>query len=112
MGKLLFEITGTFAEFKPTMIKTPVCAGIQTVKETLARDGRFVNRKTGIVRRGLGPAWCREEKAWSCPADLTKGNDVIKTAKQIGLRDGPQAAHGACGNALNELPELRHSRGR
>ena len=49
-------------------------------QETLARDGRFVDRKTGIVRRGLGPAWCREEKAWSCPADLTKGNDVIETA--------------------------------
>src|SRR5262245_44315970 len=50
MGKLLFQITGAFAEFERTMIKTRVRAGMQTVKNTLARDGKFVSRKTGIVR--------------------------------------------------------------
>ena len=36
MGKLLFQITGAFAEFERTMIKTRVRAGMQTVKDTLA----------------------------------------------------------------------------
>src|SRR5262245_56899154 len=63
MGKLLFQITGAFAEFERTMIKTRVRAGMQTVKNHLARDGKYVSRKTGIVRTRLRPPRCREGKA-------------------------------------------------
>ena len=84
-GKLLFQITGAFAEFERTMIKTRVRAGMQTVKETLARDGKFVSRKTGIVRRNLGRPGAEKEKLEAARAELARGTGIIKTAKLIGL---------------------------
>src|SRR5215470_4472993 len=54
MGKLLFQITGAFAEFERRMIQTRVRAGMQTIKDKLARDGKFVSKKTGVVRTSLG----------------------------------------------------------
>jgi len=88
MGKLLFQITGAFAEFERTMIKTRVRAGMQTVKETLARDGKFVSRKTGIVRRNLGRPGAEKEKLEAARAELARGTGIIKTAKLIGLGVG------------------------
>ena len=88
MGKLLFQITGAFAEFERTMIKTRVRAGMQTVKETLARDGKFVSRKTGIVRCNLGRPGAAKEKLEAARAELARGTGIIKTAKLIGLGVG------------------------
>src|SRR5262245_12170545 len=48
IGKLLFQITGAFAEFERTMIKTRVRAGMQTVKNTL-RPPSSSPRKTELV---------------------------------------------------------------
>src|SRR5262249_18058082 len=62
MGRLLFQITGAFAEFERTMIKERVRAGMQTVKDAIARDGKFVSKKTGIVRRNLGRPGAEPEK--------------------------------------------------
>src|SRR5262245_63588423 len=85
---LLFQITGAFAEFERTMIKTRVRAGMQTVKNTLARDGKFVSRKTGIVRTHLGRPGAEKEKLAAARAPLTKGTGIVKTAKLIGLGVG------------------------
>jgi len=88
MGKLLFQITGAFAEFERTMIKTRVRAGMQTIKDTLARDGKFVSKKTGIVRNRLGRPGCEKEKLAAARIELAKGTGIIKTAKLIGLGVG------------------------
>jgi hypothetical protein len=68
------------------MIKTRVRVGTQTVKETLARDGKFVSSKTGIVRRNLGRPGA--EKLEAARAELAKGTGIIKTARLIGLGVG------------------------
>lgn len=85
MGKLLFQITGAFAEFERTMIKTRVRAGMQTTKDTLARNGKFVSKKTGIVRSHLGRPGAEQEKLQAARAELAKGTGILKTAKLIGL---------------------------
>jgi len=40
-GKLLFQITGAFAEFERSMIRQRVRAGLSVIKEKIARDGKF-----------------------------------------------------------------------
>jgi DNA invertase Pin-like site-specific DNA recombinase len=45
-GRALFGMLGFFAEFEREMIKDRVKAGMGRVKATLARDGKFVSRKT------------------------------------------------------------------
>ena len=70
------------------MIKTRVRAGMQTVKNILARDGKFVSRKTGIVRTQLGRPGAEKEKLEAARAELTKGTGIVKTAKLIGLGVG------------------------
>jgi DNA invertase Pin-like site-specific DNA recombinase len=43
MGKLLFQITGAFAEFERTMIRQRIAAGLKTVKATIAAKGPSIN---------------------------------------------------------------------
>lgn len=52
-GKLLFQVTGAFAEFERSMIRQRVNAGLSAIKARIRRDGRFTT-KAGIVRRRLG----------------------------------------------------------
>jgi len=52
-GKLLFQLTGAFAEFERSMIRQRVRAGLNVIKEKIARDGKFTS-KAGKVRRRLG----------------------------------------------------------
>jgi DNA invertase Pin-like site-specific DNA recombinase len=52
-GKLLFQLTGAFAEFERSMIRQRVRAGLNVIKEKLVRDGKFIS-KAGKVRRKLG----------------------------------------------------------
>ena len=54
MGKLLFQITGAFAEFERTMIRQRTKAGLRTIKARIDRDGQFTARRSGIVRKRLG----------------------------------------------------------
>jgi DNA invertase Pin-like site-specific DNA recombinase len=61
-GKLLFQITGTFAEFERGMIVQRVNAGLGVVKAKLAMDGKFTS-KAGIVRSKLAPARRRAGEA-------------------------------------------------
>src|SRR5262245_12929246 len=52
-GKLLFQITGAFAEFERCMIQQRVRAGLSVVKAKLAKDGKFETRR-GVIRTKLG----------------------------------------------------------
>src|SRR6476620_6100004 len=52
-GKLMFQITGAFAEFERSMIRQRVRAGLGVIKQKIARDGKFVS-KAGKVRKRLG----------------------------------------------------------
>ena len=52
-GRLMFQITGAFAEFERSMIRQRVRAGLKTIKAAIERDGKFTS-KAGVVRRRLG----------------------------------------------------------
>jgi DNA invertase Pin-like site-specific DNA recombinase len=41
MGKLLFQITGAFAEFERSTIRKRITAGLKTVKAAIATEGSF-----------------------------------------------------------------------
>ncbi len=55
-GKLLFQMTGAFAEFERSMIRQRVRAGLSVIKAKIERDGKFVSKgrqgaeKTGPAR--------------------------------------------------------------
>jgi DNA invertase Pin-like site-specific DNA recombinase len=87
MGKLLFQVTGSFAEFERAMIRQRVRAGLSTVKEKLARDGKFTS-KAGRVRRRLGRPGSEPEKLTQARIELEKGTGIGKTARLVGLGTG------------------------
>jgi DNA invertase Pin-like site-specific DNA recombinase len=72
-GKLLFQVTGAFAEFERSMIRQRVNAGLARAKAQGKRLGRpcVDHRIEARVR-----------------AQLTKGTGVIKTAKALGIGVG------------------------
>jgi len=86
-GKLLFQITGAFAEFERSMIQQRVRAGLKVVKDKLARDGKFETRR-GVVRTKLGRPGAEPEKLEAARRALAGGAGIIKTAKTIGLGVG------------------------
>src|SRR5262245_26784872 len=90
MGKLLFQITGAFAEFERSMIRQRIRAGLNVIKDKLARDGKFES-KAGIVRTRLGRPRVESEepkKIERARLELAKGTGIIKTAMLIGLGVG------------------------
>jgi DNA invertase Pin-like site-specific DNA recombinase len=90
MGKLLFQITGAFAEFERSMIRQRIRAGLSTIKAKLARDGKFES-KAGIVRTRLGRPGAESkepEKFRRARLELAKGTGIIKVAKEVGLGVG------------------------
>src|SRR6478752_5037920 len=69
-GRLMFQVTGAFAEFERSMIRQRVRAGLQRAKAQGKKLGRpFVDAAL-------------ERKA---QVELRKGTGVIKTAKLVGL---------------------------
>jgi DNA invertase Pin-like site-specific DNA recombinase len=72
-GKLLFQVTGAFAEFERSMIRQRVNAGLARAKAQGKRLGRprVDHRIAARVR-----------------AELTKGTGVIKAAKALGIGVG------------------------
>jgi DNA invertase Pin-like site-specific DNA recombinase len=63
-GKLLFQMTGAFAEFERSMIRQRVRAGLSVIKAKIERDGKFVSKAckvsstvprwpTGVIRLGF-----------------------------------------------------------
>src|SRR5262245_34083500 len=90
MGKLLFQVRGAFAEFERSMIRQRIRAGLNIIKDKIARDGKFES-KAGIVRTRLGRPCVESEepkKIERARLELAKGTGIIKTAKLIGLGVG------------------------
>jgi DNA invertase Pin-like site-specific DNA recombinase len=90
VGKLLFQITGAFAEFERSMIRTRVRAGLKRAKDQIKRDGHFVT-KHGEVRKRLGRPGAEPDKLRKARAELAKGIGIVKVAKQVGLGVGTVA---------------------
>jgi DNA invertase Pin-like site-specific DNA recombinase len=86
-GKLLFQMTGAFAEFERSMIRQRVRAGLSVIKAKIERDGKFVS-KAGKVRKRLGRPGAEADKLDWARRELTKGTGICKTAKLTGLGTG------------------------
>jgi len=86
-GKLLFQMTGAFAEFERSMIRQRVRAGLSVIKAKIERDGKFVS-KAGKVRKRLGKPGAEADKLDWARQELAKGTGIIKTAKLTGLGTG------------------------
>jgi DNA invertase Pin-like site-specific DNA recombinase len=78
-GKLIFQVTGAFAEFERSMIRQRVNAGIKRRKAELALNKTFTSN-AGIVRRSLGRPGAQPEKVALARVELAKGTGIIKTA--------------------------------
>jgi DNA invertase Pin-like site-specific DNA recombinase len=86
-GKLLFQITGALGEFQRSMIRQRVRAGLNVIKDKLARDGKFVS-KAGKVRRRLGRPGAEPNKIELARRELAKGIGIGKVARVVGLGVG------------------------
>jgi DNA invertase Pin-like site-specific DNA recombinase len=82
-GRLLFQITGAFGEFERSMIRQRVRAGLNVIKDKLARDGKFVS-KAGRVRRKLGRPGAEPDKIERARLELAKGIGIGKVAREVG----------------------------
>jgi DNA invertase Pin-like site-specific DNA recombinase len=96
-GKLLFQVTGAFAEFERSMIRQRVNAGLARAKAQGRRLGRprVDHRVAARVR-----------------AELTKGTGVIKTAKALGIGVGSGATDQAGDGGGVRPPQRRQRAGR
>ena|SRR5262245_28300954 len=86
-GRLLFQITGAFGEFERSMIRQRVRAGLNVIKNKLARDGKFTS-KAGKVRRKLGRPGAEPDKIERARRELAKGIGIGKVAREVGLGVG------------------------
>jgi len=86
-GKLLFQLTGAFAEFERSMIRQRVRAGLGVIKQKIARDGKFVS-KAGKVRKRLGQPGAEAHKLELARQELARGTGIGKTARMLGLGTG------------------------
>src|SRR6476469_950132 len=73
MGKLVFQVTGAFAEFERTMIRQRVKAGLK----------RAVAQGVKLGRPKIDSATERKVRA-----QLTKGLGILKVAKSLGIGTG------------------------
>jgi DNA invertase Pin-like site-specific DNA recombinase len=87
MGKLLFQVTGAFAEFERSMIRQRVNAGLSIIKTKIKREGRFTS-KAGIVRSCLGRPGAEPEKIARARLALAKGIGIGRVARLTGLGTG------------------------
>jgi DNA invertase Pin-like site-specific DNA recombinase len=88
MGKLLFQITGAFAEFERTMIRQRIAVGLKTVKTAIAAKGSFTARSSGLVRKRLGRPGADPEKLEKAAKLLAQGVGILATARKVGLGTG------------------------
>jgi DNA invertase Pin-like site-specific DNA recombinase len=87
MGKLLFQVTGAFAEFERATIRQRVHAGLARAKDKIAREGRFTS-KAGKVRTRLGRPGALPDQIAAARQQLAKGTGIGKTARLTGLGTG------------------------
>ena len=86
-GKLLFQVTGAFAEFERSMIQQRVNAGLGAIKARIKHDGHFTT-KAGIVRRRLGRPGAEPSQMARARQELAKGVGIGKVARLTGLLTG------------------------
>jgi DNA invertase Pin-like site-specific DNA recombinase len=86
-GKLLFQVTGAFAEFERSMIRQRVNAGLGAIKARIKRDGHFTT-KAGVVRRRLGRPGANPTQIARAQVELAKGVGIGKVARLTGLGTG------------------------
>jgi len=86
-GKLLFHVTGAFAEFERSMIRQRVNAGLGAIKARIKRDGHFTT-KAGVVRRRLGRPGAEPSQIEQARQELVKGLGIGKVARLTGLGTG------------------------
>jgi DNA invertase Pin-like site-specific DNA recombinase len=86
-GKLLFQLTGAFAEFERSMIRQRVRVGLNVIKEKIARDGKFTS-KAGKVRWKLGRPGAAPDKIELARRKLAMGIGIGKVAREVGLGVG------------------------
>jgi DNA invertase Pin-like site-specific DNA recombinase len=72
-GKLLFQITGAFVEFERATIRERVKAGMGRARAELAKNGKYIARCSGIVRRSLGRPGAEPEKLENAKELLAQG---------------------------------------
>jgi len=70
------------------MIRQRVQAGLDGIKANVAKDGKFVSKKTGIVRSRLGRPGAAPEQLAQARELLAQGKGIIFTAKQTKLGTG------------------------
>jgi DNA invertase Pin-like site-specific DNA recombinase len=76
-GKLMFQVTGAFAEFERAMIKERVHAGLERAK----KQGKTLGRPEGATSAD-------PKKLAAARKLLAKGTGILKTAKTVGLGTG------------------------
>ena len=86
-GKLLFQLTGAFAEFERSMIRQRVRAGLSVIEVKLERDGKLAS-KACKVRRRLGRPGAEPDKIDRARRELAKGIGIGKVARTVGLGVG------------------------
>jgi DNA invertase Pin-like site-specific DNA recombinase len=78
VGKLMFQVTGAFAEFERSMIRQRVHAGLRRAKANGVQLGRrFVEQQTGKAK---SVAEARKM--------LARGDGILRVAKAVGLGSG------------------------
>jgi len=83
----MFGMLAVFSEFEREMIVARVNAGLNVIKDKIARDGKFES-KAGIVRRKLGRPGAEPDKIERARRELAKGLGIGKVARQVGLGVG------------------------
>jgi DNA invertase Pin-like site-specific DNA recombinase len=87
MGKLVFQITGAFAEFERSMIRQRVKAGFKRALAEIERKGKFTS-KARVVRKRLGRPGAEPEQIDRARLELARGTGINKTARLTGLGTG------------------------
>jgi DNA invertase Pin-like site-specific DNA recombinase len=80
-GRAMFGMLGIFSEFEREMIVARVNAGLDRIKQTIERDGRFTAKKSGKVRSRLGRPGAEPKQLEAARAELAKGTGILKTAR-------------------------------
>jgi len=96
MGKLVFQLTGAFAEFERTMIRQRVKAGLK----------RAVAQGVKLGRPKIDSATERKVRA-----QLTKGLGILKVAKSLGIGTGTVQRIANELGRRKALPQGGHRRG-
>jgi DNA invertase Pin-like site-specific DNA recombinase len=77
----MFGMLGIFSEFEREMIVARVNAGLDRIKQTIERDGKFTAKKSGKVRDRLGRPGARPDQIDAAKAELSRGTGILKTAR-------------------------------